>query len=112
MSEPIDVNIIKEMLTADVSSDRKDTFPISLSQAMELYDIDEQEGCWILKKDITDEMFRYINLNPYNLLNYALVNQKFMDKYMCYFHALKETRNWCLIDFKKKYPSLIDDIKN
>ena len=112
MSEPIDVNIIKEMMNANVSHDRKDTFPLSLSQAMELYDIDEQEGCWILKKDITDEMFRYINLNPYNLLNYELVNQEFMDKYMRYFPALKETRNFSLNCFKKRYPSLKDDTKN
>ena len=97
------------MMNADVSGDRKNTFPLCLSQAMELYDIDEQEGCWIKKENITDEMFRYINLNPYNLLNYELVNQKFMDKYMRYFHALKETRNWDLTTFKKKYPSLKDD---
>jgi hypothetical protein len=103
MSEPITAELIKEMMNADASGNGKQYFPICLSQLMELYDFDEHETCLILKKDITDEPFRYYNVNPYMLLNYELVNQKFMDKYFPYFDALRPTQSWSLIDFKNKY---------
>ena len=103
MTLTITAELIKEMMNADVSGDGKQYFPICLSQLMEMYDFDEHETRLILKKDITDEPYRYYNVNPYILLNYELVNQKFMHKYMRYLDALRPTQSWSLIDFKKKY---------
>jgi hypothetical protein len=83
MTEPITSKLINEMLNTEVivSNKRGTYLTMTLCRVMELYDFDEGEGCLILKKDITDEPYRYYNVNPYMLLNYETVDQEFMEIY-------------------------------